>query len=300
MKKIVITGCTGMLGLALAKAALANDLEVYGVVRAGSSREHVLPTDPRFHIVYCDLAHISGLASMVPGDMDVLYHFAWSHTGKGKETDIKYQIDNIGYTIDALRAARQMGCKLFVGAGSQAEYGHMAPRPTGPDAPTNPIIAYGVCKLAAGRLAMIEGKKLGIPVVWPRIFSVYGPNDKRGTLIDELIRKMTNGEHIATTQGIQDWDYLYCDDAAEAFLRIGECCRESKVYCLGSGEVHPLRYYIDEVKDVLGYEQKIGYGEVPYNERSIMYLQADISQLTEDTGWMPRVSFLDGIRRCRI
>ena len=38
------------------------------------------------------------------------------------------------------------------------------------------------------------------------------------------------------------------------------------------------------------------FGEIPYAEKQVMHLEADISTLTADTGWTPRVSFREGIR----
>ena len=36
-------------------------------------------------------------------------------------------------------------------------------------------------------------------------------------------------------------------------------------------------------------------GEIPYAERQVMHLQADISALTADTGWQPKTAFKEGI-----
>lgn len=43
--------------------------------------------------------------------------------------------------------------------------------------------------------------------------------------------------------------------------------------------------------------QEIGFGEIPYQEKQVMYLCADISDLEKDTGFAPRVTFAEGIEK---
>lgn len=297
MKKVAITGSTGMLGVALINECVKNGIEVYAIIRPGSKRINMLPKMEKVHVIECDMREYAKLPQMINDQLDVFYHFAWGHTGARKNADMKYQIENINSTIDALRAAQKMGCHLFVGSGSQAEYGIQNVTKIGPECQTNPVIPYGVCKLAAGKLAEIEGKKIGINVVWVRVFSVYGINDKPETLVSSLIRKMKNQESISMTQGIQIWDYLFSEDAGKAFYLIGKKCIESKLYCLGSGIARPLKDYVGCIANILNYEHKIGYGNIPYAQDSVMNLCADISLLSKDVNWNPSVSFQDGINK---
>lgn len=297
MDKVIITGATSMLGLAMIRQCLEKGTKVYAVIRSDSPRKDMIPKTDMVSIVECGLQDIADLPSYIHEDCDVFYHFAWSHTGTLKNADIKYQIDNIDYTINAIRAAKMLGCRLFVGAGSQAEYGPLDVASISPETPANPRSPYGICKYAAGKLSMIECRRLGIVCVWMRVFSVYGYNDKKTTMIESLLRKMRYDEEIDMTEGIQLWDYLHCDDAASAFYMTGEECRESAVYCLGSGKSRPLREYVEIVSEIMGYERAIHYGAIPYNSDSVMNLCADISNLTEDTGWIPSISFREGIER---
>ena len=51
------------------------------------------------------------------------------------------------------------------------------------------------------------------------------------------------------------------------------------------------------MRDCVDSSLKIGIGDLPYNKGQVMYLCADISQLTEDTGFVPELEFEEGIRR---
>ena len=295
MKRVIVTGATGLIGLALIEECIKNNCEVYAIVRPGSLRTNVLPVSKLIHIIECDLSRLQTLEYKIQKNCDVFYHFGWGHTGFGKDLDIKFQTENINYTIDAVRCANKIGCKLFVGSGSQAEYGPLEADKISPDSPTKPKIAYGVCKLAAGNLAKIECNKLSLKCVWVRIFSTYGKNDKKDMLMGSVIQKMLNKEHISMTKGIQQWDYLYCTDAGRAFYLIGDKCKKDAIYCLGSGKKRPLHEYIDLIAKKINYTEPIGYGDIPYTSTSVMNLCADISSLTHDTGFLPSIEFEQGI-----
>ena len=62
-------------------------------------------------------------AGKVKGSFDTFYHIAWGYTGAARNKSTRLQSKNIDYTLDAVEAAAKLGCKRFIGAGSQAEYG---------------------------------------------------------------------------------------------------------------------------------------------------------------------------------
>lgn len=92
------------------------------------------------------------------------------------------------------------------------------------------------------------------------------------------------------------WDYLYSKDAARALCLLGEKGRDGKIYCIGSGQARPLREYMEMLRNAIDPALPLGIGEIPYGEKQVMYLCADISDLTEDTGFTPEVGFEEGIR----
>ena len=110
------------------------------------------------------------------------------------------------------------------------------------------------------------------------------------------LRKLKNGEVPSFTKGEQLWDYLYSGDAAEAFRLAGERGRDGKVYVLGSGTARPLAEYIRDMRDAVNPQAEIAIGAIPYGEKQVMHLQADLSELNRDTDWRPLVSFRMGIR----
>ena len=116
-------------------------------------------------------------------------------------------------------------------------------------------------------------------------------------MVMSVIRKLLAGEKPALTAGEQMWDYLYSDDAAEALLLLAKQGRDGHIYPIGSGIARPLREYIEIIRDEIDPALPLGFGEVPYSDKQVMHLCADISALRADTGFEPEVDFREGIRR---
>ena len=294
MRKVIISGPTGAIGMALIKKCIEEKTEVLAICRKDSSRKARIPESKYVEIFDCDLPDFNNCS--IQGEYDVFYHFAWDGTFGEARNDMYLQIRNVQYTMDAVRLAQKLGCHTFIGAGSQAEYGRVEEILT-PSTPAFPENGYGMAKLCAGQMSRVLCHNFAIKHIWARILSVYGPYDGENTMITSTIRKLVNGETPKFTKGEQMWDYLYSEDAADAFYLLGEKGADGKTYVLGSGNARPLKDYITDLRDVVNPDSVIELGAVPYSENQVMYLCADISELVKDTGISDFTSFRDGIAK---
>lgn len=296
MKKVVITGATGMIAVALIKYLIEKEIEVIAICRPNSSKLKNVPKHKLVRIVECDITDLIGLKDYLNEKYDAFFHFAWNGTFGNSRNDSYLQNMNVKYTLDAVNLASHLGCEVFVGAGSQAEYGRVEGKLSSAT-PTDPENGYGIAKYTAGKLSAIYAKQLNIKHVWARILSVYGPNDNNFTMIMSTIEKLLNGERASFTKGEQEWDYLYCDDAAKAIYLMALYGKDQAVYPLGSGIHRPLSEYITILREEIPRDCEIGLGDIPYSDNQVMYLCADISELTKDTGFVPTMSFREGIKK---
>ena len=294
IKRAVISGATGAIGIALLNELVKSGVEVLVLCRAGG-RSSRIPKHPLISLKYCELAELSELENDTGKSFDVFYHLAWAGTTGAARNDTLLQNDNVRYALHAVAAAKRLGCHAFVGIGSQAEYGRVEGRLT-PKTPTFPENGYGIAKLAAGALTRIEAEKLGMRHVWVRVLSVYGPYDGENSLITSTIRKLLSGERPQFTAGEQLWDYLYSKDAARALALLGERGQSGGIYVLGSGKACPLKDYVLALRDAVAPAASLTFGEIPYAPQQVMHLCADISAITADTGWLPTTDFADGIK----
>lgn len=297
MKKVILTGGTGMLGLALIQLFIQKKIEVLVIVRPNSKRREALPVSDYVKVMECDLSNLSAVKEQLHDTYDAFFHFAWDGTFGESRNDMQLQNQNVKAALDAVELAKAAGCTTFLGAGSQAEYGRVDGIKLGPDTPTKPETGYGIGKLCAGQMTRILCQQMGMKHIWVRILSTYGPHDGLHTMVMSGIIKMLNQERPQYTKGEQMWDYLYCEDAARAFYLAAEQGIDGSVYCIGSGQVRPLAEYITVIRDTIDKNIEIGFGEVPYYDKQVMYLCADIENLQRDTGFQPEISFEEGIRR---
>ena len=292
MKKIVVSGATSMLAVATIEECLRKGIEVVAIARRNSENFYRLPKSSNLQVVERNLDE---LATYTPNfaDADVFYHFAWLATTREGRLNIDVQELNIRYTVDAVRLAHRCGCRKFIFAGSQAEYG-LTDKPLSRATPINPCMAYGVAKYAAGKMAEILCPALGMSFVWGRIVSTYGIHDRAGNLFNYVIDCYKNNSQPVLTKCEQIWDYLHSDDVARAFRLLGQCATNG-VYVVGSGKGVPLKSYVETIYRLMKPSVPLVFGGKPYSENQVMYLVADISDLKRDTGFEPQVSFEEGI-----
>ena len=295
VNRAIITGATGAVGTALINELISNGTEVLVFCRKGSARANRIPAHPLVFVKYCDLDELESVKNDTGKEYDVFYHFAWSGTTGASRNDMYLQNLNVKHALDAVKAAVEFGCKTFIGAGSQAEYGRVEGK-LAPDTPAFPENGYGMAKLCAGQMTRILAEQLGIRHIWVRILSVYGPGDGVQSLVMTVINKLKAGETPECTKGEQLWDYLYSGDAATAFRLLAEKGVNGKTYVLGGGEVRPLAEYIRDIRDIVAPDAEIAFGAISYAPKQVMHLQADVSAIMDDVGWVAKTEFGDGIR----
>lgn len=296
MKKAIITGGTGMIGHALIEYLLKHDIAATVLVRNGSSRIMSIPNDERVTVVNCDLSELNEV-ELSDENFDVFFHLGWAGTFGDARNDMFLQNRNIKYTLDAVELAHRLGCTTFVGAGSQAEYGRVDGEKLSPFTRVDPDNGYGMSKLCAGKMSRVLANSYGIKHIWFRILSIFGPFDGDNTMIMSSIIKMASGETPEYTPAEQIWDYLYSEDAAKALYLGAEKGKDGSIYCLGSGSARPLREYIEMIRDIVCKDMELIFGAKPYADKQVMYLCADISNLQEDTGFIPEYTFQEGIKK---
>ena len=307
--RVVITGATGTIGMALIRKCIEDGNEAVLLVNPQSARLGRIPDDPHVRVIKCGLDDLAGAtaeslglemvspngSSASSSYADAFIHLAWGGTFGDARNDKALQERNYEYSLDAVRLAGRLGCSVFVGAGSQAEYGRVS-GVLKADTPCNPENEYGRAKLRASSATRDLCRELNIRHIWPRILSIYGPFDGENTMVMSVISQLLAGKKPALTAGEQMWDYLYADDAAAALMLLAKKGRDGGIYPIGSGTARPLKEYIKIIRDEIDPALDLGFGEVPYGPKQVMYLCADISGLTADTGFMPSVGFREGIK----
>lgn len=295
MRKAIVTGANGFIGTALCKALSARGVEVVAVVRNEEENISQIEALRGIRIVCCDLKNFGKLDSVIPDrDADVLYHLAWVGSAGPLRGDSEVQLNNIRYTCDAVKACATMGCGRFVFASSIMEYEIDALMKTDRTPDINTL--YSSAKVAADYMARTLSGVLNVVFIRTVISNVYGPGERSPRLVNTSLRKLINGEHCAFSAGEQMYDFIYIDDAAQAFVAVGEKGIANRTYYIGSMNPKPLKEFLCQMRDQVDTAIPIGLGEIPYDGISLTYREFDIEAVKKDTGFVPGVDFTTGIR----
>jgi nucleoside-diphosphate-sugar epimerase len=258
--------------------------------RLESAVEHV-------NVIRTDLSDIDDAApALKTSAPEIVFHLAWHGVGSADRND-PGQVRNVTGSLKLFDMVRQVGCRCWVGVGSQAEYGSHHDGALTEEISTRPVTMYGVSKLAVGMLTRQLCSLAGMRYLWFRLLATYGPKDDERHLIPAVIRQLLAAKRPALTPGEQRWDYLYVEDAAEAIWRAATDPTVQGVFNLGSGEAYAVREIVERVRDMIDPSLPLGFGEVQTRADQIMYLQADISKLCAATDWMPRITLDNGLKK---
>ncbi len=296
MRSAIVTGATSFIGSALVSEMLKNGIECYAIVRHGSNNISVLPYDqPGLHIVWGNAAEPSEWINKIP-TTDAFFHFAWDGVGATGRSNSEIQKRNVQMALRCLDEASNRGCKRFIFAGSQAEYG-ICDDIISEETPCHPVIEYGKSKLDFLKQASTLSMKRGIEYVHLRIFSVYGPGDHPWTLVSRCLDAFKKNESIELSSCIQKWNFLYVSDAAEAIFRFGDCPLDSNpVYNIAGEETKTLRVFVEIMQEMCGGGIP-KYGMLENNQEQPHGINPDIRKMQKATQWKMKTSFKAGIRK---
>lgn len=299
-KIAVVTGATSFLGSALSECLVANGYEVMAVTRKASPNAYRLSGINGIRIVEADLANIDTLHEKIER-ADLFFHFAWDGSGSLGRQNPQIQAQNFDTSMLALREAKRLGCKTFVFAGSQAEYGKKD-SVYSEDLECDPISEYGKQKLRFGKSGFALSKELGIEFIHLRIFSVYGYNDRPGTLVDTCIDRFENGGTVELGRCAHLWNFLYVKDFAEMTVALATADKPEAVteydsiFNVAGNETKVLREYVEDIFSCSAGKGRYLIGARPENAEGSPSIAADVTKISKAIKYDLKYSFTDGIK----
>lgn len=296
--KCIVTGGTGFIGNALCRELLAEGDEVCAVIRPDSRRKESLSDlkekyGERFQLRELGLENLDVLSDI---QGDIFFHLAWNGSAGASREDYRIQASNLRYMEIALRAAKQCGCRKFVGAGSQAEYGVVQGKATENSTVPQPFMMYGAAKLAAYHMGRLLAEQLDIGFVWPRIYSVYGVGENGGTLISYLLETLTKGETPQLSPCENMWNFLYITDCTRILAALGKSERSAGLYNVASNDTRLLKDFVEELRDIIAPGAMLAFGKRQADPGRTFWLEPDTARM-ESIVKMRYIPFAEGIRR---
>lgn len=297
MKNVIVTGATSFIGVHLIKEYLKNNCKVIAVVRPNSKNLSRLPKSEFLKVVELPMEKIQDILKNVENEqVDVFYHLAWEGARVPHRDDAVLQHNNYNCAVKAMNVAKELGCRVFIGSGSQAEYGKCVGK-IDENYETKPTTEYGKAKLKAYKTLKLMAEENNMKFIWTRIFSVYGIYDYSGTLVMSALDKMKKNENMPLTECIQNWDFIHVEDAAKIMYLLGNTSCMEGVYNIASGESKQLKEFVIDMKRICNSKSELQFGVVPYNNEGVVSFEPVIEKLKQNLGYTCEISFEEGIKK---
>lgn len=292
--RILVSGANGFIGSNLCNRLIANGDTVYGIVRDITKVSSNLSS--KVKIIGCDLNDWNQIESSDLAELkniDVFYHLAWGGTSTSFKNDFDLQFRNVQVSFNAIRLAKQINVGKFIGIGSASEFAYSSKPIDGYGTPS-PSDLYGAAKTSAKYFCETYAKINNMDYCWCYLTSVYGPGRNDDNLITYTIKSLLKGESPKFTKLEQRWDYIYIDDLTRALELVGEKGVSGTYYAIGSGEVHPLSYYVSVISQSINPNIHLQIGALPYKTNKIDNSIIDIAKI-ESVGFRTSKKFEDYI-----
>lgn len=254
-ERIAITGASGFLGSALARALADRGHPLRLLVR---DEQRAASIRGLGDIIVGDIADERALDRLMHG-CDAAVHTV-SNFRAAKDPPALHWRTNVDGTRNALRAARAAGLRRFVHCSTIGVHGNVATTPGDEDSPFAPGDLYQETK-AAAEAACHEVQESGATeVVIVRPCSIYGPGDLR---MLKMFRLLARGRFLRIGDCAANFHAVYIDDLVRGFGRaLAQPGISGEAFIVGGDTYLPLARYLEIAAGAVG--GRLPRWQVPY------------------------------------
>ena len=317
---ILITGAAGFIGFHLSRALLKSGQKVLGIDNLNDyydpqlkkDRLKVLEPYENFSFKPVDLAHRDHIKALfAENNFEVVVNLA-------AQAGVRYSIENPQAYIDAnlvgfaniLEGCRQSQVGHLVYASSSSVYGANRKMPFSvKDNVDHPVSLYAATKKSNELMAHAYSHLYQLPMTGLRFFTVYGPWGRPDMAYFKFAKAILAGMPIDVyNHGQMKRDFTYIDDIVQGVIRVMElppapnqisCDTETSapyaIYNIGNNQPVELITFIEILETLLG--KKAIKNMMPMQPGDVPATYADITGLTARTGFTPRTSLEEGLKK---
>ena len=228
--KVFITGSTGFVGRHVMAEVHASGHDILASTLEDEKNEN---NPSNIHWLYGDLADLESLEpAIISFNPDVIIHLAWQgipdYSASISRVNLNNSIDLFDFIIN------NTSCRKILVSGSCWEYGKKQGACKESD-PVNIDSYFTWAKHSLNQYFSIKCAEKDVAFNWFRIFYVYGPGQRAGSLIPTLIKSISTQELPRINTPLYKNDFVYVENVAKAFAKAVDINLPSGVYNLGSG-----------------------------------------------------------------
>jgi len=281
MTTVLLTGATGYFGSHILEMLLKSNYSVIILKRSFSDTKRI--SDFINGAKSYDIDKIPIENVFEENKIDIIVHAATNY-GRNGESVSEIAKTNLFFPLELLESAVKNRVKTFINTGTSLP---------------NDLNYYEMSKKQFVSYAKKIAEETGINFINVKMEHMYGPGEDSNRFMPLLIRKILNNEKVDMTKGEQARDFIYVEDAVEAYATIlqnAEIFKGFREIEVGSGAPVRIKDLANTIKNMIGSKSTINFGAIPYRKNEPMYTCANISPLKR-MGWTPKITLENGIMR---
>ena len=284
MKKVILTGGTGLIGTQTIPCLLNAGFKVY-VMTMGDEVSTNNVTYIKANLF--DKNAVDKMFSDV--QPEYLLHYAWLSTGLFNDN---MNFDFLTSSIDMLKSFHKYGGKRVVMAGTYAEYGYHNDT-LKETMPAEPINIYSQCKDFVHKIAEVYCHNNNISFGWGRIFSAFGKEKDPRRLTSDVINHLSASQEVVIRSGSLIRDYIYTKDIAAAFVKFLDSNVEGVVN-ICTGKDTSIHDYVMKIAQAMGKENLVVFNEQASPQQ--VRVVGDSTRLNKEVGFVPQYTIEEAIK----
>ncbi len=282
-----VTGCSGFIGTHLVTRLIEGGHVVIGYDIIPPRYSH-----PHFEFIEGDILDLESLQASIVRPDGIFHLAAQTHVPESTCDPMRDFEVNARGTFNVLSCARNA---RFIYASTSTVYGP-ASTPTAEAHTLHPVSFYGASKAAGELYCFAFNEIFMLPTISLRLYNVYGPGNAKGVMFDLITKLQQNPFELEILgTGLQMKDYVYIDDAVDAFLLAYNEGVAGGAYNVGSGSAITVNDIAARICEMMDLRPIIRYTGGKAWEGDVESTQADISALAA-LGWNPQVDLEAGLQ----
>ena len=285
MKNILITGHTGFIGNHL----VSQLQKKYKIIGLSNFSQKMIGIKQ----IKTDINKIKD--NQISEDISTIIHLAAISDVKFcQENPIETGLTNIQGTQNILELARKKDSKLIFMSTSHV-YGKPKKLPIKENHEKHPNSIYAATKFIGETLCETYANSYGMNIGIVRLFSVYGPNSPKHSLVNSIITQILHNQNLQLGNLKTKRDFIFISDAIRAIEKIIKNNRNFNDYNIGTGKKTSIIQLCNLLNNISGKNLPITSTKSKIRKNDVPELVADIKKIKK-LGWKPKFSLHDGLK----